>query len=205
MIKETLNGTWRMRRVGDDQEYPAAVPGSVLSTLLDAGVILDPYDRDNEYRIRELFWDDYEFVRNFDVRAEQLSYEKIELVCHGLDTLAELFINGTSIASTSDMHRTYRFEVGGLLHEGENEIRVVFSSTLRYIENYRPAKGKEITVIPAGGMRGNQYLRKAHSMFGWDWGAQLPDAGIWRDMELVCYSEARIADVRIRQRHGDGI
>lgn len=205
MIKETLNGTWRMRRAGDDQEYPAAVPGSVLSTLLDAGVIEDPYDRDNEYRMRELFWDDYEFVRNFNVRAEQLSYEKIELVCHGLDTLAELFINGTSIASTSDMHRTYRFEVGGLLHEGENEIRVVFSSTLRYIENYRPKKGKEITVIPAGGMRGNQYLRKAHSMFGWDWGAQLPDAGIWRDMELVCYSEARIADVRIRQRHEDGV
>lgn len=204
MIKETLNGTWRLRRAGDSREYPASVPGSVLSALLDAGAIENPYDRDNEYRIRELFWNDYEFVRNFDVSAEQLSYEKIELVCYGLDTLAELFINGTRLASTSDMHRTYRFEVGGLLHEGANEIRIVFSSTLRYIENYRPAKGKEIGVIPAGGMRGNQYLRKAHSMFGWDWGAQLPDAGIWRDIELVCYGEARIADVRIDQRHGGG-
>ena len=204
MMTETLNGTWRMRQVGDTQEYPAVVPGSVLSTLMDAGAIENPYDRDNEYRIRELFWNEYEFERSFTVSAEQLSCEKIELVCHGLDTLAELFVNGVSIASTSNMHRTYRFPVGELLHEGENEIRIVFFSTLRYIEQYRPAKGKEITVIPAGGMWGNQYLRKAHSMFGWDWGAQLPDAGIWRDIELVCYSGARIADVRIRQKHESG-
>lgn len=193
-----------MHQTGSGQEYPVTVPGSVLSALIDAEAIEDPFDRDNEYRIRELFWNDYEFVRSFSVTAEQLAYEKAELVCHGLDTLAEIFINGTSIAQTSDMHRTYRFLVGGLLHEGENEIRIVFSSTLRYIENYRPAKDKEITVIPSGGMRGDQYLRKAHSMFGWDWGAQLPDAGIWRDIELIFYGEARIADVRIRQRHEDG-
>ena len=144
MIKETLNGTWRMRRVGQTQEYPAVVPGSVLSALIDAGAVDDPYFRDNEYHIRELFWHDYEFFRSFTVSAAQLSHEKIELVCHGLDTLAEIFLNGTSIAKTSDMHRTYRFPVGPLLREGENEIRIVFSSTLRYIENYRTDKGKEI-------------------------------------------------------------
>lgn len=204
MIKETLNGTWRMRRVGQTQEYRAVVPGSVLSALIDAGAVDDPYFRDNEYHIRELFWHDYEFFRSFTVSAAQLSHEKIELVCHGLDTLAEIFLNGTSIAKTSDMHRTYRFPVGPLLREGENEIRIVFSSTLRYIENYRTDKGKEIGYIASGAMRGNQYLRKTHSMFGWDWGAQLPDAGIWRDIELICYSEARIADVKIRQRHGEG-
>ncbi len=204
MIKETLNGVWRMREAGAKEDYPAVVPGSVLSALLDAGAIDNPYDRDNEYRIRELFWKDYEFYRTFTVSAGQLAHEKLELVCYGLDTLAELSVNGTHIASTSDMHRTYRFQIKEYLREGENEIRVLFRSTLRYIHEYQPAKGKEITVVPSGGMKGNQYLRKAHSMFGWDWGAQLPDAGIWRDMELVCYSGARIEDVRIRQRHENG-
>lgn len=204
MIRETLNGTWRMRRAGDSEEYPAAVPGSVLSALLDAGAVDDPFFRDNEYRMRELFWNDYEFIRSFTISTQQLSHEKIELVCHGLDTLAEVFVNGTSVAKTSDMHRAYRFSVKQLLHEGENEIRIVFFSTLRYIEDYRCEKGKEIGYIPSGSMRGNQYLRKAHSMFGWDWGAQLPDAGIWRDIELVCCSGARIADVKIRQRHEGG-
>lgn len=204
MIKETLNGVWRMRCAGEEQEYPVKVPGSVLSALLDAGAIEDPYDRDNEYRIRELFWKDYEFFRSFTVTGEQLSQERMELVCMGLDTLAEIFLNGERLASTSDMHRTYRFQVKDCLHEGENEIRILFRSPLRYINDYQPAEGKEITVIPSGCMKGNQYLRKAHSMFGWDWGAQLPDAGIFRDIWFVAYSEARIEDVRIRQRHENG-
>ena len=38
-------------------------------------------------------------------------------------------------------------------------------------------------------------------MFGWDWGAQLPDIGIWRDLYLECYNAGRIEDVVIRQKH----
>lgn len=38
-------------------------------------------------------------------------------------------------------------------------------------------------------------------MFGWDWGAQLPDIGIWRDLYLECYNAGRIDDVVIRQKH----
>lgn len=204
MKKQILSGIWRMREAGCGQDYPAVVPGSVLRTLLDAGAIEDPYYRDNEYRTRDLFWKDYEFFRNFTVSAELLDYEKLELVCYGLDTLAEVYVNGSLIASTANMHRTYRFPVKDHVRVGENEIRILFRSPLRAIENYRPEEGKEISVVTAGCMKGNQYLRKAHSMFGWDWGPQLPDAGIWRDVELVAYREARIADVRIRQKHEEG-
>ena len=41
-------------------------------------------------------------------------------------------------------------------------------------------------------MTGFMHLRKAHYMFGWDWGPKLPDMGIWRDVELCAYSKARI-------------
>ena len=40
-------------------------------------------------------------------------------------------------------------------------------------------------------MRGFPYLRKAHCMFGWDWGPRLPDAGIWREVELMAFDTAR--------------
>lgn len=199
-----LNGQWNMKEAGTDKEYPVTVPGSVLSALLDAGAIEDPYYRENEYEARELFWKDYEFARTFTVSAEQLSMARMDLVCYGLDTLAVLTINGKELARTNNMHRTYRFAVKEYLREGENEIRILFQSTLKYMKEYQPAEGKEIHVIPVGGMEGNQYLRKAHSMFGWDWGAQLPDAGIWRDIELECYDEARIEDVRIHQLHENG-
>lgn len=200
----TLNGKWNVREKESEQAYPVTVPGSVLSALLDAKAIPDPYYRDNEYEIRELFWKDYEFERNFEVTEKQLENQHVDLVCFGLDTLATIYINGEKIAETENMHRTYRFCVKDYLTVGSNTIRIVFASTLQYIEDYQPAPGKEISVIPSGGMRGNQYIRKAHSMFGWDWGAQLPDAGIWRDIQLECYSDARISDVCIHQIHEDG-
>lgn len=54
-------------------------------------------------------------------------------------------------------------------------------------------------------MKGNQLLRKAHSMFGWDWGAQTIDAGIFRDIYLQGYSHARIEDIRIHQQHAKNV
>lgn len=33
-----------------------------------------------------------------------------------------------------------------------------------------------------GQVPGYQHIRKAHCMFGWDWGPKLPDLGIWRSI-----------------------
>jgi len=53
-------------------------------------------------------------------------------------------------------------------------------------------------------MLGFPHIRKAHCMFGWDWGPRLPDAGIWRPIKLIGIDKARITDVHIRQRHENG-
>lgn len=45
-----------MKAYGLEDSYQAWIPGSVLSTLLDAGAIEDPYYRQNEYTARDLFW-----------------------------------------------------------------------------------------------------------------------------------------------------
>lgn len=97
--------------------------------------------------------------------------DQILLICEGLDTLTDIYINDHLIAATDNMHRTWKFPVKEYLKEGENQIRIIFHSVLRYIENYTYAEHKEIHYVPCGGMKGNQLLRKAHSMFGWDWGS----------------------------------
>ena len=61
----SLNGTWFMHEAGSQEGYPVRVPGSVLSGLLDAGAIGNPYERMNEYAARELFRNDYIFERSF--------------------------------------------------------------------------------------------------------------------------------------------
>ena len=48
------------------------------------------------------------------------------------------------------------------------------------------------------------HLRKAHYMFGWDWGAHLPDAGIFRKVYILGIQEGKIDGVYIRQKHEEG-
>ena len=202
----TLNGTWQLSAAHRSFEsVDMQVPGTVLSGLLAAGKIKDPFYRTNEDATRALFWKDYIFTRTFDVDEELFAQQHIVLVCEGLDTLAEISINGTFLAKTDNMHRTWKFQAKELLHTGKNEIQIVFRSVLRFIEDYPYEAHKKINYIPCGSMKGNQLLRKAHSMFGWDWGPQTIDAGIFRDIYLQGYSHARIEDIRIYQQHAKNV
>lgn len=202
----TLNGTWQLSAGHRSLEsVDMQIPGTVLSGLLAAGKIKDPFYRTNEDATRALFWKDYVFTRTFDVDEELLAQQHIVLVCEGLDTLAEISINGTFLAKTDNMHRTWKFQAKKLLHPGKNEIQIVFRSVLRFIEDYPYEAHKKINYIPCGSMKGNQLLRKAHSMFGWDWGPQTIDAGIFWDIYLQGYSHARIEDIRIHQQHAKNV
>lgn len=202
----TLNGTWQLSAGHRSLEsVDMQIPGTVLSGLLAAGKIKDPFYRTNEDATRALFWKDYVFTRTFDVDEELLAQQHIVLVCEGLDTLAEISINGIFLAKTDNMHRTWKFQAKKLLHPGKNEIQIVFRSVLRFIEDYPYEAHKKINYIPCGSMKGNQLLRKAHSMFGWDWGPQTIDAGIFRDIYLQGYSHARIEDIRIHQQHAKNV
>lgn len=202
----TLNGTWQLSAGHRSLEsVDMQIPGTVLSGLLAAGKIKDPFYRTNEDATRALFWKDYVFTRTFDVDEKLLAQQHIVLVCEGLDTLAEISINGTFLAKTDNMHRTWKFQAKKLLHPGKNEIQIVFRSVLRFIEDYPYEAHKKINYIPCGSMKGNQLLRKAHSMFGWDWGPQTIDAGIFRDIYLQGYSHARIEDIRIHQQHAKNV
>ena len=193
----TLNGTWQLSAGHRSLEsVDMQIPGTVLSGLLAAGKIKDPFYRTNEDATRALFWKDYVFTRTFDVDEELLAQQHIVLVCEGLDTLAEISINGTFLAKTDNMHRTWKFQAKKLLHPGKNEIQIVFRSVLRFIEDYPYEAHKKINYIPCGSMKGNQLLRKAHSMFGWDWGPQTIDAGIFRDIYLQGYSHAKNVSVQ---------
>lgn len=203
MRKIILNGRWELAEAGKAPLCEVQVPGSVLSGLYGAGKIEDPFYRTNEDATRELFWKDYEFCRTFMVTEDALEEEKVVLVCEGLDTLTDIYINGKKAGSTDNMHRTWKLDVKEFLHSGENQIRIVFRSVFKYIEDYEYEENKEIHYVPCGGMKGNQLIRKAHCMFGWDWGPQTIDAGIFRDIYLEVYSHSRIEDVKITQRHGD--
>ena len=197
----TLNGAWEMRAAEDSNWIPATVPGSVYADLLDAGKMEDPFWRDNEQEAFDLMEKDYVYRRTFELTEENLVCDALNLTCEGLDTLATIRVNGEIVLEADNMHRTWRANVLDFVAPGENEIEITFHSPNRaareaYAEN--PVNGSTDAV------EGFVHIRKAHCMFGWDWGPRLPDAGIWRDIYLEQIHSARLASVYIRQEHADG-
>ena len=197
-----LNGAWKMRRTGADEWHDAVVPGSVYADLMRDGTLPDPFWRENEHLFFELMRHDFEYARSFDVPADLLAMNRVVLRCFGLDTLCRVFLNGRKVADTDNMHVTWGFEVKDLLKPGENTITIAFASPiescLRKVREEGPMWGSS-DAIPGFG-----YLRKAHMMFGWDWGPRLPDAGIWRGIRLEGIDRARIDGIRVEQIHEDG-
>ena len=198
MKNHTLTGIWKLQDSKELISQEVQVPGSVYNDLLQAEIIEDPYYRDNEKHAKDIMNREYRYSRNFDVSDDLFQSDRLELVCEGLDTLATIHINGHFIADTDNMHRTYVFNVKPFIQLGTNEISIVFHNTLDYIAERQEAShlwGVETT------MDGFPHIRKAHSSYGWDWGPQLPDAGIWRDIYLKAYHTARIQDVYMTQHH----
>lgn len=200
-MKIELNDNWVMTKCGGSERLMCSVPCSVYKTLLEHGRLQDPYRRENEYSSTSVSDDDYEFSTVIYADSSVLRYKNIRLVFDGIDTLSEVYLNDRLIGVTDNMHRIWEFDVKELLCAGENQLRVKISSPNRYIarkQTERPLWGVDST------MPGYTYLRKAHCMFGWDWGPKLPDMGIWRGVRLECFTEGRILDVRYSQEHKGG-
>lgn len=198
MKRINLNGTWRM--TGNGYACEGQVPGSVYSFLLDNGLMEDPFYRDNELFALELMEHPYTFSRTFSYVPDG---HPVLLCCDGLDTLCTLTLNGTEVAHTENMHRRYEFDVTALLKDGENELSLRFDAVPPYLREQMEACPQGVRGAEDS-LKGYPYLRKAHYMMGWDWGARLPDAGIWRDIYLLVKDSPRITDLRIVQRHEDG-
>ncbi|MCD8104440.1 MAG: glycoside hydrolase family 2 protein [Lachnospiraceae bacterium] len=228
MFRLELNENWKMRAVElppgadlpsdalcdtenaaysvDAAEFiPAVVPGTVYTDLLREGRMEDPFWKDNEDAALHLMDKDYEYVTVFDCPEDLFACERVLLRFDGVDTIADVYLNGAWLGSPHNMHRIWEYEVKSskkneLKPEG-NELRVLFHSPTKYIaEAYkeRPTRGSE------DAMDGFVHIRKAHCMFGWDWGAHLPDAGLFRPVSLLGIDKARINSVYITQKHEDG-
>jgi beta-mannosidase len=188
-----LNGSWTMTDLHSGQRLPARVPGTVAATLLGQQAMPDPYWGENEEVVQPVFGVDYEFSREFDIEPGALAHQQVLLHCDGLDTLAELVVNGAPAGRADNMHRTWVFDVKQLLRPGRNQLSVILRSPVRYLGEHPALPGARFTA-----------LRKAACMFGWNWGPVLPDSGIWRDIYLESRDGAHLDHVLVRQRHQDG-
>ena len=204
MEKIKLNENWRMRclnngRISSEWQN-AVVPGSVYTDLLRNHQIQDPYWKDNEDSVCALMEEEYEYECTF-MNYGTDGYTDIYLEFEGLDTVADIYLNDGYVGHAENMHRIWKYDVKSILRKGENQLRIIFRSPLKYIaEAYK----KYGNIGNDDTFEGFMHLRKAHYMFGWDWGAHLPDAGIFRPVWLCKETGGRIESVHICQNHEEG-
>ena len=202
MVKLQLHENWQLCNVRKLDWVPAQVPGDIYAAFFMAGKMSDPFFEDNEYQAKALMEEDYEYRTVFTYeRAKFENCQEIILRFEGIDTIADIYLNGCCLGKADNMHRVWEFPVRELLENGENVLRVIIRSPLKFMaEAFQKYKnrGNDDTI------EGFMHLRKAHYMSGWDWGACLPDGGIFRPVTLMGVESARLDSVYIRQVHEDG-
>ncbi|MBV6812218.1 glycoside hydrolase family 2 protein, partial [Xanthomonas campestris pv. pennamericanum] len=216
----TLDKGWQVRLVPGQAQastypkaaswLPAQVPGVVQNDLMAAKLAPDPFYRDNEGKIQWVGLSDWQYRSRFNVDAATLKREHLELVFDGLDTLAEVTLNGKPLLSANNMFRQWRVDAKPLLKHGDNVLEITFLSPIKKIQ---PWLAKQPYALPGGHnsafgdeprwRQSSTYIRKAPYSFGWDWGPRLVNAGIWKDVRLEAWDAVRVDGLHIAQQRVD--
>jgi len=200
---------WRFRQAGKDNWQPATVPGCVHTDLLATKQIEDPLYRDNELKQQWIGKTDWDYETTFEVTPALLQRQHLELVFKGLDTYADVTLNGTPLLHTDNMFREWRAEAKPLLKAGANRLLVHLRSPLNEVANLPGKYGYNLFAIndeQAMGYVGDKgpvlspYTRKAPYHYGWDWGPRFIGAGIWQPVQLEGWDAAKITDFHVVQR-----
>ncbi len=203
MQSQTLNGHWLLRQRGTQDWLHGSVPGGVHTDLMAAGRIPDPFIETNEETVQWVAEKDWEYRRYFHPTAQVMAQEKVFLICNGLDTLADVRLNGKILGLAANMFHSWQWEVKSLLKEGENRLDILFRSPVAYARQ-RQRINPMVNDMHIG-ISGGQHLRKTPSHFGWDWGPRLPCIGIWKEISLIGRSGPQLIDLRFEQKHEDGM
>jgi beta-mannosidase len=197
-----LDHGWQFRQItspSPDAEagwLSAAVPGDVHLDLLANKKIEDPFYRDNESKLQWIENASWEYRDTFDVVPALLARTNVDLVFDGLDSAAQVYLNGKQVLNTDDSFRTWRVPAKALLHAGSNLLRIVFPSpntSAHLVAAMDPWQ-------PRTGTAEKTYIRKPAYEYGWDWGPRFVTSGIWKPVRIESWDKVRIADFAIRQR-----
>ena len=195
-----VNNEWTVSLPSENplRTHPATVPGNIHDDLLANNLIPDPFYGDNESKVQWVSDSVWEYIVHFDKDCGHgKSFAHNELVFEGLDTYAEVYINGQRLVATTgdsltnNMFRTWRFPMPEKLDEVGNELRVRFlpSAPFDSIE-----ASKLLYKLPDNRV----FTRKAQYESGWDWGPKLNTCGIWKDVYIVSWNDMKINDFYVK-------
>ncbi len=180
-----LCGAWELYGTDtDDKSFVCAgtVPGCVHTDLLAAGIIPDPFWRNNSQKIQWIENQNFRYVKYFDVDAVS---PNAYLEFDGLDTYATILLNGKTLAQVDNMFTPFSFCADGILHAGENVLEVCFRSPIKEVEGLPPRE--------AAFTQERINTRRMQCTYSWDWVDRFVTMGIYRPVRL-CFREPNEID-----------
>ena len=189
-----LSENWEFEM--DGKWHPAHVPGTIHTDLYKNNLIPDPFWENNEKELQWIEKRDWVYKTKFIIDDDLFSKKHVEIVFEGLDTYADIFINGEKILTADNMFREWRKDIKAYLKKGGNEIRIKFRSPI--LKNKETVKNYP-HILPSGNenteIKVSPFTRKAAYQFGWDWGPRFVGCGIWRPVRLEIWDEAKIENI----------
>lgn len=173
---------WGSDKDGGVLTLSANVPGCVHTDLIENNIISDIYYRDNSKYIQWIESRDFTYERDFYV--EEIS-DGAYIEFDGLDTYADIFLNGVVVGTADDMFTPYAFCVDQVLKKGENHISVRFRSPIKEVEG--------LSLRPGAFTTERLNTRRIQCTYGWDWVDRFVTMGIYRPVRL-CFREKNEID-----------
>ena len=178
VIEQSLNEGWTLTGDTLGINMQVNVPSVVQQSLYENGLIPHPYLGTVE---NDLLWisdHPWDYSLHFDVDKDMLENYCVELAFEGLDTYAEVKLNGEKLFFADNQFRTWKQWVNDYLKEKDNLLEVHFirydSTQVALYEQHQPLLPEKYAVT-----------RKAPYQHGWDWAPKYKNVGIWKPVKLV--------------------
>ena len=184
---------WIFNKQNEAKKHKATIPGTIHTDLFQNQLIPDPFFGANEKQLQWIENENWEYETHFILSESELKNQNIDLEFEGLDTYANVFLNGKVVLEANNMFRKWTISAKSHLKIGTNHLKVVFHSAVQ--------KGKEEAsklsyILPE---KERVFVRKAQYQFGWDWGPRFVTAGIWKKVQLKFWNSAKIENIKYSQ------
>lgn len=201
MEKIYITDNWQFSQAQKNDWKSASVPGTVHQDLLNHQLLPNPFYGLNENEIQWVENFDWEYKTTFTVTSEQLQKQGAQLFLEGLDTYADVYLNGSLLMKSDNMFVGYKKEVRSILREGDNNLHIYFHSPINYVLPQWASNGFD---YPADNDHHEKKLsiftRKAPYSYGWDWGIRMATSGVWRPISLTFYDLTLLDDIFVNQK-----
>jgi len=194
-------GAWKLQRAGysgmqndgevlstvgfkDDQWVVASVPGTVLTSYLNVGAILDPNFGQNQLHISDsFFYADFWYRTEFTAPATKPG-KTVMLNLAGINWKADVYLNGAKLGRIDGGFLRGQFDVTGKVLPGKpNALAILIH------KNNTPGSCKQKTLQSTGKNGGALGADNPtyHASIGWDWIPTIRgrNTGIWAEINLV--------------------